>query len=182
MSPAAQPALPLAQHLAGLWARAGERAYAVVDGAAVPGLPQQLAQSDLADHDCLLPGALEPREAGRAGWLLALTPGSVTTRWLLAEAAAAWPDWGWLVLSKSPMLALRQHLRQFNEMRLPDGRRGPLRWWEPRLLGALLPTCSAAQLHQLFGPVDALVHLQPHAWTWYGESAGQLLVETRPVA
>ena len=32
-------------------------------------------------------------------------------RWLLTEACAAYPDWGWAVLSKSPMLALRQHLR-----------------------------------------------------------------------
>lgn len=181
-SPAAQPSLPLPQHVAGLWARAGERLYAVVDGGAVSGLPQLLAQSDLADHDCLLPGALEPREAARAGWLLALTPDSQTTRWLLEEAAAAWPDWGWLLLSKSPMLVLRQHLRGLNEMRLIDGRSGPLRWWEPRLLGGLLPVFSSAQLHQVFGPVEALVHLQPRSWNWYAESAGQLLVESRPVA
>ena len=68
------------------------------------------AQADLDNHDCLLPGALEPRDAARAGWLLALTPGSEYARWLLTEACAAYPDWGWAVLSKSPMLALRQHL------------------------------------------------------------------------
>lgn len=174
-------ALPLAQHLAGLWARAGTQLYAVVDAAVVPGLNARLAQADVR-YDCLKPGALSPREARQAGYVVQMQPGSKFADWLFTEAVKAHPDWGVAVVCPLPLLAVRQHLRQLGSARRPDGRAVPLRWWEPALLGALLPLLAPQQLDAFFGPIEALVLPQSPAWTWYAPSAGQLVTEARPVA
>ena len=36
-----------------------------------------------------------------------------------------------------------------------DGREMYFRFYDPRVLGAFLPTCSAEQIRQMFGPVSS---------------------------
>ena len=152
-------AAPLApgQHRAGLWADADLQCFAVVMGERVPGLPARLAGADVADYDCLLPGALEPEVQQAAPYLVQLKPASPFTDWLLFEAAAAFGDWGVLVRSPARLLLLRNHLRGLLQASLPGGARIALDWMDPAVLRALLPLAGPAELAAFFGPVRSLV-------------------------
>lgn len=179
----AQPvALPHAQQLVGLWTRAGEHAYAVIDSGVVPGLAQRLAASAKVNYDLVSPPAPDARTARKPAYLVQLTAGSPLASWLFTQAVTDHPDWGAAVLCSLPMLPVRQHLRRLGQAQRPDGTLVPLRWWEPEVAAALLPTLTPQQLDSFFGPLDAVVLPRAAAWTWFQSSAGPLLTDLRPVA
>lgn len=178
------PPLAAAQHKAALWADAGQAVYAVVMGTRVPGLPARLAAAgaEVVDHDCLLPGALAPAQQQAAPYLVQLQRDSAFTDWLLFEAAAALGDWGLLVRSPARLLALRNHLRQWLQARLPTGETIALDWMDPPVLQALLPHFASGALAAFFGPVQALTVPGPRAWHHAELALGALQQRDVPVA
>lgn len=182
------PAVPLAealapaQHKAGLWADPAQQVYAVVMGQRVAGLPARLAAADIADHDCLLPGALTPAEQSRAPYLVALKAGSGFTDWLLFDAARDFPDWGVLVRSPARLMAMRNHLRGLLQAVLPSGQRIALDWMDPPILDAVLPGFGAAQLTGFFGPVRTFTVAGTATWRHAEAPTGRLVRRDVPLA
>lgn len=177
------PVAPLApsQHRAALWADADARVFAVIMGERVPGLPARLAAADVADFDCLVPGALASATAREAPYLVQLDAVSGFTDWLLTEAAVAFPGWGVLVRSPARLLALRNHLRGLRQAVLPGGQAITLDWMDPAILHALLPGFGAAELGAFFGPVTAFTVPEATRWRHAEAPSGRLARRDVPV-
>lgn len=154
---------------AALWSFDGARVHAVIDGAVVAGLPEKLqaAQDGITGWDCLQRGALKPDAAQRAAYIVELQPDGGFTDWLFGEINPAFDGWGVLTTSRQPLLAMREHSRDLAEVRTPEGRRRPWRWWDPELLDTLLPTLSPGQLDTVFAPGQQLVCPGRQRWTWW---------------
>ena len=102
--------------------------------------------------DSLYRGPRAPLLAPVAPHLAEFPVGSVLSEWFFA---AGWGQaWGVFCYSEAPYPALHQHLRRFLTVGLEDGRPFYLRYYDPRVLRRLLPTCSPAQLETFFGPID----------------------------
>ncbi len=147
-----------------LWADASQQVYALVMGSRVPDLPKRLAEADVADYDCLLPGALDVAAALSAPYLVHLRAESAFTDWLLFEAGASLGDWGLVAVSAAPQLTLRAHWRGLLQGLLPDGHSIALDWMDPEIFWALLPLFDPAGLARFFGPVSTLVQTGTQGW------------------
>ena len=174
-------AFSYAQLKSALFAREGGRVHAVIDGRVVPELPQRLADADTMGWDCLERGALSPQAQRIAAYLVELREPSPFTDWLLAEATAAFPGWGLAMPGTQPLLAMREHCRGLDDVLMPDGERRPWRWFDPDLLGVLLPSFSPPQLDELFGMGQQIVVPMPQGWTWHGLEQGVLASNARPL-
>lgn len=173
-STAPSPALSLLQHKAALWADSRSLVYAVAMGTRIPNLPGMLAGAEVADFDCLLPGALFAEAQRSAPYLVSLKPQAPFTDWLLFEAAASLGEWGVLVRSAGTMTALRGHLRNLLQAQTPAGQSIRLDWMDPTLLQALLPLFAPAALTGFMGPMQSLVIPGIAAWTTVSQSLGRL--------
>jgi len=64
--------------------------------------------------------------------------------------------WGVYLTADAGFDEVRKHLRTLLMVkRERDGREMYFRFYDPRVLGAFLPTCSAEQIRQMFGPVSS---------------------------
>lgn len=138
---------------AGLFA-GGAATVAVVDGAACPDLTDRLHRHGTR-HVCLYLERLHPDVAAAAPYLVVLEPGDGFTDWLLSGG------WGraWCIFAQAEasLQTLRSHFRRFLMVTLADGRIMRFRFYDPRVLGAFLPTCSPADAARLFGPLRSLM-------------------------
>jgi hypothetical protein len=63
--------------------------------------------------------------------------------------------WGvYLRAPSSSLAALHQHFRRILRVQDEAGRKLLFRYYDPRVLRAYLPTCTADELRQVFGPVE----------------------------
>ncbi|MEO6786738.1 MAG: DUF4123 domain-containing protein [Chthoniobacteraceae bacterium] len=125
--------------------------YAVLDGAAVPELLDQLYGDEPPEFVCLYSGDLEPDMAECAPYLIELTPDSAFTKWLLS---AGWgKKWGIFAQSPENLKTMRRHFRTFLMVKDPDGKQVYFRYYDPRVLRVFLPTCTAGETELLFGPL-----------------------------
>lgn len=175
------PALAAAQHKAALWADDHQQVFAVVMGARVPDLPALLADADVSDFDCLLPGALELAEAQAAPYLVQLKRESAFTDWLLFEAPVSLNDWGVLVISPARLLQLRNHLRKLADAQLPSGESIRVDWMDPEILLALLPLFDGAALSNFYGPVSRIVMASASTWHYTQLDMGRLVQRAVPL-
>lgn len=166
---------------ASLWAAAGARVHAVLDGRIVPGLPAALEQADTPGWDCLQRGALSPQAAREAAYLVELRADAPFTDWVLAELPQNFPGWGLVLVSAQPLLAMREHCRGLLDVITPDGERRPWRWHDPELLAMLLPELSPSQQDEVFGAGQQIVLVDAGTWTWFALRDGVLAQEQRPL-
>ena len=125
--------------------------YAVLDGAAIPGLLDNLYADDGPEFCCLYRGELEPDLAECAPYLTALKPGAGFTDWLLTEG---WGNhWGIYASSAANMKAMQKHFRTFLMVKDPDGKQLYFRYYDPRVLRVYLLTCNQQEVATVFGPV-----------------------------
>lgn len=127
-------------------------AYAVLDGASIPGLRRALWQHS-PEHVCLFRGDLAPDMATVAPYLVSLHVDDPFTRWVIEEG---WGNhWGIFVTVPLglPFRDLRKHFRQFLMVKSPEGKQVYFRYYDPRVLQAFLPTCNRKELRIMFGPV-----------------------------
>ncbi len=145
------PAADIPSSLAGhLFGDGALQLYTILDGAANPDLRQQLWQQQVT-HLCLFPGELDPEVALVAPYLVALTPATPFTDYVLE-------GWGRhrgiFLLSDSDPRRLRRHFRSFIMVHHPDdGRPLYFRFYDPRVLRVYLPSCNRTESDALFGPV-----------------------------
>jgi len=124
--------------------------YAVLDGASVPDIIQNLAKYK-AESICLYRGELEPELAQTAPYLVYLTADSELTDWVLSGIGH---HWGIFAISKANIKDMRKHFRTFLMVYDPDGEPIYFRYYDPRVLRVFLPTCDDEEMEQVFGPVD----------------------------
>lgn len=134
--------------------RAGWSVYAVLDGARSDRIRAAVTGSGLP-HACLYAGPIPAPLVEVAPYLVQLSPEAPFTRTLLADG---WGDaWGIFVLANATLEELRRHFRRFLEVRDQRGRTLLFRYYDPRVLRAYLPTCTAGELGVVFGPVAMFV-------------------------
>jgi len=139
---------------------------AILDGASVPDLLRKLDEHG-REHVCLFTGQDDSELAETAPYLVHLDAQSPFTDWVLDEG------WGkhWGIFAAVPdeisFRDVRNHLRSFLRVRDPDGKPLLFRYYDPRVFRVYLPTCNAAELGAIFGPV-AMFMLE-------GEDAGTFL-------
>ena len=133
----------------------GEEVCAVLDGASVPGLLERLDAEPSLQVACLFRGQLEPDMAQVAPYLVRLEPDGEFAQWVVGTGWGR--HWGSFVVSRQGFRALRNHLRALTVVYRKDGTPLYFRYYDPRVLRVFLPTCSPAQVKQMFGPVDAFL-------------------------
>jgi hypothetical protein len=139
----------------GFLAEEDEEICAMLDGASVPGLLERLHSEASLEVECLFRGKLAPDMAEVAPYLVKLEPGSAFAKWVVGTG---WGQhWGSFVTSRQGFRKLRNHLRALTLVYRRDGTPLYFRYYDPRVLRVFLPTCSPAQLRQMFGPVDAFL-------------------------
>src|SRR5262245_35350273 len=125
--------------------------YAVLDGASIPDLLDQLYEQQ-PEHACLYRGELEPDMAEVAPYLVRLEPDSDFTDWLIEKG---WGQhWGIFALSGESLRAMRNHFRTFLIVYTPENKPVYFRYYDPRVMRIYLPTCDATELAKVFGPVE----------------------------
>lgn len=127
--------------------------YAVLDGASVPDLLDQLYGDEPPEFVCLYRGELDPDLAEVAPYLVQLSPESAFTKWLLENCLGN--HWGIFVTSTEDIETLRRHFRNFLMVKNPEGKQVYFRFYDPRVLRVFLPTCKAEEMETLFGPLDS---------------------------
>jgi hypothetical protein len=138
---------PLCEHL---FSEPETSVFALVDGASVEGLLDRLYE-DRPEYFCLWRGELAPDMAEVAPYLVELGPESAFTQWVLEKG---WGNhWGIFAVSHDYLRALRQHFRRFTMVYDPDGKPLYFRFYDPRVLRVFLPTCTAEEIEEFFGPV-----------------------------
>lgn len=145
-----------AQILEALWpqgAKSKLSVWGILDCARDPKVYLALLDSKL-EFRCLYSGKLPRALEQVAPHLVELSPGNRLTSLWLDEA---WGQaWGILVKIDDPS-NLRHHLRKFLKVQDEQGRSLIFRFYDPRVLRAYLPTCVAAELKQMFGPLQAFL-------------------------
>ncbi len=137
-----------------LFADPGARVYAVLDGAAIPDLPQALREHRM-DAVCLYRGELIPELARVAPYQVILERESPFTAWLLQQGWGR--HWGIFALSPAEWRPMREHLCSLVMAYDPDYQPLYFRYYDPRVLRVYLPTCDADELRTLFGPISRLL-------------------------
>jgi hypothetical protein len=131
-----------------------EQLYAVLDGASILELLPKLDEYQ-PDCYCLFPGELSPDMAEVAPYLVHLQADSPFTEWVLAEGWGK--HWGSFAMSKSDFSAMRNHLRKFIRIRDEKGKLLYFRFYDPRVLGKYLPTCTNEELKTFFGEITRFI-------------------------
>ncbi len=165
-----------------LWMAPEDKVFAILDGASVPGLLDQLYGDDRPDFECLFRGELEPDMAEVAPYLVALERGSSFAEWVMAQG---WGNhWGIFLIARADLRAMRFHFRPLTVAYDPDGAPKTCRYYDPRVLRIFLPTCDPAQIVEMFGPAERFVvedSLPQNALT-FTRAGAELQTGTRQIA
>ena len=89
--------------------------------------------------------------------------------------------WGMMLRSDASMAALAEHFYGLTRAELPGRKPVLFRYYDPRVMRAFLPTCTAEELRTVFGPVESfLIEQRGGDWLTYALENGELV--TRPPA
>ena len=124
--------------------------YAIVDAARDIKILALLMQSK-EEHQSLYEGVEGAKLSQVAPYLVKLDKDSLLLGSLLLEG---WGNsWGVYLTCASEFPEVRRHLRHFLEAQLPEGKQVYFRFYDPRVLRVFLPTCTAYETNQFFGPI-----------------------------
>lgn len=134
----------------------GGQPYALLDTAR--GYPvEQAVRWSARPFQCLYAGAVPPVLARAAPYLVDVGGDHHFTRRVLREG---WGDsWGFFAIARPgvSLAAMRRHFRSLMRVKLESGSVVLFRYYDPRILRVFVPTCSAGQLDELFGPLSQLI-------------------------
>jgi hypothetical protein len=126
--------------------------YCVLDGARDPRIARMIVPG--APAWPLYRGDLPAAVAASAPYLLRLVPGHDYTERVMTQGWRG--SWGILIASAAPVAQLRRHLRRFLRATLPGGAIVAFRYYDPRVLGPYLPSCTPREMACFFGPLQAI--------------------------
>ena len=139
-----------------IWPDEDSIAFVVLDGANVPGLLDKLYDEAGPEFECLYAGDLEPDIAEVAPYLAKLEPESEFSKWVLSGWGESWGIYA-VVSDEMELPEVRRHFRKLNMVYGPDAKPLLFRYYDPRVLRIMLPTCNSDQLEEMFGPVKKFV-------------------------
>jgi hypothetical protein len=128
--------------------------YAIVDAArdarVLPWVKEQGSNAV-----CLYDGWRGEELSDVAPYLVATPSGSRAFDTLIEMA---WGEsWGVFLASNAEARELRRHLRRFLRVMVKGHGRMLFRFYDPRVLGAWLPTCTTEEATTFFGPIEHFV-------------------------
>lgn len=126
------------------------RLYAMVDAAGNASALDFLYEHDSLSFDCLFPGDVEPEVFEAAPFLVDLKDQPEVLDWLLEGWGESWVSF---VHSESSLAELQIHLRQFTQVRTPDGAVVWFRFYDPNVMRSAIPVLDTEQCAQLFKSV-----------------------------
>ncbi|MEP6537302.1 MAG: DUF4123 domain-containing protein [Bryobacteraceae bacterium] len=129
----------------------GLNAFAILDGASVPGLLQHMHRCDPV-RECLYRGELQPDIAEVAPYLVQLEAGTEFTDLVLNQGWGK--HWGIFAVTAADLFTMRQHLRRFLTVHDSAGKPLLFRYYDPRVMSIYLPTCNAEEVKAIFGPIS----------------------------
>ncbi|MFT3857479.1 MAG: DUF4123 domain-containing protein [Aquabacterium sp.] len=131
------------------------QAYVLLDGARDPRIASMVSRGSLP-HVCLYAGPLSPALSRAAPYLVQIAPESRFFKELVAQSWGQ--SWGIFIVADPhvTLQALRRHLRTLLRVRDEHGRTLVFRFYDPRVLRVYLPTCTADERRQVFGPIRTL--------------------------
>jgi hypothetical protein len=153
MRPTAQQMDKLAGQV---WPPQGTATFVLLDGAGIPTLLDKLYGTAGLEFECLYSGELAPGVAEVAPYIARLEAGTEFAAWVLA----GWGEQRGIfahVDEDVEMPVLRRHFRKLSMVYGPDGSPLLFRYYDPRVMNDILPSCDAAQLKEMFGPVNLYV-------------------------
>ncbi len=142
--------------LAAIFPPKGEDApevFAVLDGARDERIYTKVYESRL-EVECLFAGELSYDLASAAPYLVRLSPEAEFTSWLLGAWGGSLGIFAW---SRAGIEAMRRHLRRILQVKDEAGKKLYFRYYDPRVLRLYLPTCTAAELHYVLGPMGRVL-------------------------
>ena len=125
--------------------------YGIVDAASVPLAPKKVMELGEARAVSLYRGSAEEEYWDVAPYLMRVDPALLD--WIVSISSKE--GWGILVAAKVALEALRKHFRHFLRVKEPGGETWLFRFYDPRVLGPFLPSCSGQELRAFFGPTRA---------------------------
>ncbi len=130
----------------------GERTlvFVVLDGALIPDLQMKIYETRPPNY-CLMRGELKPDMAEVAPYVVQLIAGAPFTDWVLGDFGK---NWGIFVQSLHSIKEMRRHFRALLTIYDETGKPMLFRFYDPRVIGKFLPTCSGDELKTFFGKVD----------------------------
>lgn len=135
--------------------QAGQQVYWLVDGARDPQIASLIRSSGL-QYECLFAGDLHPRLQAAAPYLVYLQPESSSTALLLNLGwGKAWGIFA-LALPDITLAQLRLHFKKFLRVQTEAGKELAFRFYDPRVLNAYLPSCTAPEFISFIGPLTSL--------------------------
>jgi hypothetical protein len=126
------------------------RLYAMVDAAGNASALDVLYENDSLSFDCLFPGDVEPEVFEAAPFLVDLKDQPEVLDWLLEGWGESWVSF---LHSELSLAELQIHLRQFTQVRTPDGAVVWFRFYDPSVLRTAIPVLDTDQCKQMFKSV-----------------------------
>jgi hypothetical protein len=126
--------------------------FAVLDAAREPAIPLRLSLSG-APFQSLYEGEPAAELAPFAPYLVALDAGSPLLELLVHEGWGK--SWGVFLHCGRPFEEVRKQLRRFLIVQDEGGKSLYFRFYDPRVLRIFLPTCTAGEASEFFGPIEA---------------------------
>lgn len=142
--------LPPPQRLLGLLRNDFQPLYAILDSARDIKILALLMHTK-EEYESLYEGVEGAKLAQVAPYLVRLKPDSALLEKLVAEGWGK--SWGVYLICDLGFRELRHHLRHFLQVQLPSGEQVYFRYYDPRVLRVFLPTCTAAETNEFFGPI-----------------------------
>ncbi|MDW2741683.1 DUF4123 domain-containing protein [Atlantibacter subterraneus] len=125
--------------------------YAIVDGAIEEGLLEFLEKIN-PPHCCLYAQPVQPDLVPLAPYLVEVTPEVET--WLQTKES----PWGIYLIAEKNMNNLRQHLRKYLQVLIPDESKPVLfRFYDPRNIWDFLSVLSEWEKIWFIGPIDKFI-------------------------
>lgn len=134
----------------------GPQVHYLLDGARDPAI-SNLVRFGKLEYACLFGGRLTPRLQAAAPYIVHLGATSPLTRELLERGWGK--SWGILTIAPPHVTIFQQrlHFKKFLRVLSENGEVLAFRFYDPRVLRAYLPTCTAAELRTFLGPLTKLV-------------------------
>jgi Domain of unknown function (DUF4123) len=126
------------------------RLYAMVDAAGNQSALDFMYEQDTLSFDCLFNGEVDPDVFEVAPFLVELDNQPQVLDWLIE----GWGDsWVSFLHSEGSLAELQIHLRQFTEVRTPEGDVVWFRFYDPNVMRTALPILTGEQSASLFKEV-----------------------------
>jgi pSer/pThr/pTyr-binding forkhead associated (FHA) protein len=133
----------------------GRALFALLDAAQGDRVMELLRESVEA-YTCLFEGTRGAVMEEAAPYLVELPEASALLERLVQEGWGK--SWGVYLVSRRPLAEIRRHFRKILFVKEEDSRRDMyFRFYDPRVLRAFLPSCTARQTEEMFGDIETFL-------------------------